>query len=495
MEPRRPIVTLTLFGINVAVFVAMVAMGVSATDPDLDSLLAMGANRGTLVIFQHQWWRAFTSMFIHVGILHLAVNMYSLWRIGGFVERMLGGPMYVLVYLLAGLGGSFASVLWNPNNVSAGASGAIVGMFGFIMGYAIQARHLLPPDAAKSLWDGILATLAINVFLAFSVPYLDNAAHAGGLVVGMLAGFVGTASAIERQGKGASLGSQVIVIAAVIAIAVLAKVRTENNPKAKTAEALQQAEVAYRAHDLPKVEALTTQVLTQSKDPLASLLRAVARNERGDLDGGFADVNDAIVQLREEERSPMLLAEALALRAGVHQVAERFGPAEADLSLAYRLRPDPAYLGLRAYSRFRIGDADGGLQDAHATLANAASSPMVLNNLAWAALVTEQDLGFALTLANASIDKEPSAAAKSTRCWIRAARGEPELALPDCVAAVERGGEVMDQGMVAFLQQHPEEALAHWEEAATKSAVDARDLAPWMTKARAQLGDGDAGSP
>ncbi len=323
----------------------------------------------------------------------------------------------------------------------------------------------------------------------------DNAAHAGGLVIGLLSGFVGTASAIERQGKGASLASQVIVIAAVVAIAVLAKVRTENNPKAKTAETLQQAEAAYRAHDLPKVEALTTQVLAESKDPLASLLRAVARNERGDLDGGFADVNDAIVELRDTDRSPMLLAEAFALRAGVHQVAERFGPAEADLSLAYKLRPDPAYLGLRAYSRFRIGDLDGGMQDAQATLANAASSAMVLNNLAWGVLVTEQDLSFALKLADASIDKEPSAAAKSTRCWIRAARGEPELALPDCVAAVESGNELMDLGMVAFLQQHPEEALVRWEEAATKSAVDARDLAPWIARARAQLSGDDAGVP
>jgi membrane associated rhomboid family serine protease len=485
---------MTLVGINVAVFVVMLANGVSLTDPDVDSLIAFGANRGTLVIFGNQWWRAFSSMFVHIGLLHLVVNMYSLWRVGGFVERMLGGPLYALVYLLAGLGGSFGSVLWNPNNVSAGASGAIVGMFGFVMGYAIQARHLLPPEAAKNLWDGILATLAINVFLAFSVPYLDNAAHAGGLLTGILAGFVGTASAIERQGRGASLGSQVIVIAAVIALGVLAKVRTENNPQVKTAEALQQAETAFRAHDLDKVEALTTEVLKKTKNPVASLLRAVARNERGDLDGGFADVNDAIIELRASDSSPLLLAEALALRAGSHQLADSFASAEADLSLAYKLRPDPAYLGLRGYSRLRIGDADGGLDDARATLANAASNSMVLNNLAWAVLVTEHDLSFALTLVNASIEKEPSAAAKSTRCWIQVARGEAELALPDCLAAVESGNELMDRGMVAFLQQQPDEALARWEEAATKSSVDARDLAPWIARARNQLVD-KAGTP
>jgi len=494
MDPRRPFVTFILVGVNVVVFVAMVAMGVSATNPDIDSLLIAGANRGTLVVFEQQWWRAFTSMFIHIGVLHLAVNMYALWKIGGFVERMLGGPMFLLVYVLAGLGGSFGSVLWNPLNVSAGASGAIVGIFGFIIGYAIQARHLLPPDAAKSLWDGILATLAINLFLAFSVPYLDNAAHAGGLVIGVLAGFVGTASMIEREGRGASLGSQVIVIAAVLGLGVLAKVRTENNPAARTGETLQAAQVAYRANDLATVEALASKVLADTKDPVASLLRAIARNARGDLDGGFADVNDAIVALRDQQGSPVLLAEALALRAGAHQSAGRFELAEADLSSAHRLRPDPAYVGLRGYARLRLGDADGGLQDARATLSSSAATSMALNNLAWGALVTGQDLDLALALVNAALEREPSAAARGTRCWVQAARGAVELAMPDCVAAVAGANEPMDRGMLAFLQQHPDEAVGFWEEAAARSPIDAKDVAPWLARARLQL-DGDAGVP
>jgi hypothetical protein len=168
-------------------------------------------------------------------------------------------------------------------------------------------------------------------------------------------------------------------------------------------------------------------------------------------------------------------------------VAGRFGEAEADLSRAWAMRPDPAYLGLRGYARLRVGDVDGGLADAEASRANAATSSMVLNNLAWGLLVTGQDLGLALKFADEAIAREASPAARSTRCWIRVARAEAELGLPDCQAAVAAANEPLDQGMVDFIQGRPDEALQKWEAAAQHSAVDAADLAPWIAKARAQL--------
>ncbi len=177
-------------------------------------------------------------------------------------------------------------------------------------------------------------------------------------------------------------------------------------------------------------------------------------------------------------------------------MAERFAEAEADISRANLIRPDPAYVALRGYSRLRLGDVDGGLQDARATLANPGASAMVLNNLAWGALVTGQDLDFALQLIDEALKREDSAAAKSTRCWIRVARNEPELGLPECLAAVASANELLDRGMVAFIQNRPEEAISLWEEAAKNSPLDARDLAPWLAKARAQLPvEDDAGAP
>jgi membrane associated rhomboid family serine protease len=493
MEQRRPFATTILIGMNLAAFAAMLAMGVSPTSPDQDALVLFGANRGTLVVFENEWWRAFSCTFIHIGVLHLAVNMYSLWRVGAFVERLLGPGLFTVVYLLAGLGGSFASILWNPTHVSAGASGAIFGLFGFIVGFALRARNVLPPDAARSLWDGIILTIAINVFLAFSVPYLDNAAHLGGLVIGLFAGIMATDSALEREGRGASPASQLIVLAAVVALGVLSKVKTENDPLARVAVTFQEAQKAFEKKDFRQVEALTTEVIAKSKDPTAYLLRSFSRRALGDIDGGFTDVNALLTELGVEEETRPFYAEALAMRAEYHQMEERHAQAVTDLSRAYELRRAPTFLGLRGFSRFRMGDLDGGVADAVLSLSNVGTDPIVLNNLAWGAMHGGADLEFALKLANASVDAKDTPAGRGTRCWVRAARGETEFAIPDCEAAVQGAGEGLDRGMLAFLRGNVEEAVVRWEEASMKSPVDAKDVAPWLQKARAKLGE--AGTP
>jgi membrane associated rhomboid family serine protease len=489
MDQRRPFATTILIGMNLAAFAAMLGMGVSPTSPDVESLLLFGANRGTQVVFDGEWWRALSSMFLHIGALHLAVNMYSLWRVGAFVERLLGPTLFTIVYLLSGFGGAFASILWNPTHVSAGASGAIFGLFGFIVGFAIRARKVLPPDAAKSLWDGIILTVAINLFLAFSVPYLDNAAHLGGLAIGLFAGVMATDSALEREGRGASLASQAIILATVIGLGVLSKVKTEGDPQARVAVTFQEARKAFDQKDFRRVEALTTQVIDKTKDPMAMLLRSFARSETGDVDGGFADVNAAILEIGASDERRLVLAEALSFRAGYHQVAERHAPAVSDLSRAYELRKDPTYVGLRGFSRLRLGDVDGGTQDAMLALSNVASNAMVLNNLAWGALHAGADLELALKLANASVEAKDAPAGRGTRCWIRAARGETEFAIPDCEAAVAGASENLDKGMLAYLRGEYDEAVMRWEQA--QKPVDVQDVAPWLEKARAKL---DAGS-
>ncbi|MCA2981215.1 MAG: rhomboid family intramembrane serine protease [Myxococcaceae bacterium] len=490
METRRPFATFTLVGMNLAAFAAMVARGVSPTNPDVDALLRFGANRGSDVVFDGEWWRALTCMFLHIGVLHLAVNLYSLWRVGAFVERLVGPAFFAAVYVLAGLGGSFASILWNPTHVSAGASGAIFGLFGFIVGFVIRARNVLPPDAVRSLWDGIILTIAINLFLALSVPYLDNAAHLGGLAVGLFAGVMATDSALERQGRGASFASQLIVVATVAGLGGLAKVKTENDPTARLAVTFDEARAALERRDLGRVEALATEVIGKSKDPVAYLLRAIARSEAGDVDGGFADVSAAVLESAGRDDRGLVLAEALSLRGSHHQAAERHAQADGDFSRAHALRPEPVLLGLRGFSRLRLGDVDGGVSDAAQVLSLDAGNGAMLNNLAWGALHAGVDLTFTLALANAAVDASDTAASRGTRCWVRAARGETAFALPDCEAAVARAGEPLDLGMLAFLRGQDEEAIARWEQA--RRPADVRDVAPWLERARARL---DAGTP
>ncbi len=484
---RRPYLTFILIGANVAVFGVMVALGVSPTDPTQEQLLRFGANHGVSVVFEREWWRAATSIFVHIGALHLLVNMYSLWRLGAVVERLLHGPLYLLVYVLAGLGGSFVSVIWNPLGISAGASGAIFGLFGFVTGFALQARHLLPPNALRGLWDGILATVAINVFLALSIPYLDNAAHLGGAGIGLLAGFVATASAIERDGKGASFGSQLIVIAAVIGLAVLAKVRTENNPKVQVALLLVDADKARASGELEKAEAFTTKAIAISSDPTPLVARAMVRRERGDLDGGIADLDRFVDRLKGPDRE---LAElkAFELRAELQFATGNYAAADADLTRALNGSQQPDWFGRRAFARFRLGDFDGGLADAKTARADSRTDAVTLNNAAWALLMSQGDLPVALELVDEALKRDPaSAAARGTRCWILVERGEPEGGLPDCVQAVASANELMDRGMVAFIQHRPEEAIELWEQAGAKNPLDAKDLVPWLARARAQI--------
>jgi rhomboid protease GluP len=98
--PFKPRVTPFIIGLNVAVYIAMVVRGVSMVQPRSEQLLEYGANFGALVVAEAEWWRPLTSMFVHIGAVHLLFNMYALWNVGSFIERLLGRPMFLVVYLL-----------------------------------------------------------------------------------------------------------------------------------------------------------------------------------------------------------------------------------------------------------------------------------------------------------------------------------------------------------------------------------------------------------
>jgi len=137
-------VTPVLLGLNVAVFGLMLAGGIHPMAPTIDSLVQWGANYGPKTT-NGEWWRMFTAMFLHIGILHLLFNMVALWNIGSFMERVLGPVGFVVLYLLAGLLGSVASVVWNPFVVSAGASGAIFGLYGGLLAFLVRHRDTASP--------------------------------------------------------------------------------------------------------------------------------------------------------------------------------------------------------------------------------------------------------------------------------------------------------------------------------------------------------------
>ena len=187
---RREWVTIALIVANVAVFALMAAQGSGVLVPgDTSRLVEWGANYGPATIGEGQWWRLFSSMFLHGGVLHVGFNMYALWVGGRVVERIYGHVGYALLYAFAGLLGSVASAM-TTQVPSVGASGAVFGIFGALLAFLLRRRRLLPAAVLKRLRSVVLIVVGFNVAFGFAVPGIDQAAHLGGLAGGFLAGLL-----------------------------------------------------------------------------------------------------------------------------------------------------------------------------------------------------------------------------------------------------------------------------------------------------------------
>jgi membrane associated rhomboid family serine protease len=170
-------------GINIAVFLLMwMAGGMSAMGTDDEVLIGFGAKVNQLIDERHQYWRFVTSIFIHIGFLHIFFNMYALYIIGQEIERLYGSARFVIIYLLCGIAGSYASYKFSPAAVSAGA---IFGLFGVMAAFAFRYRKELPSGLASEIKRRILPVIIINLAIGFSIRVVDNAAHIGGLLTGV----------------------------------------------------------------------------------------------------------------------------------------------------------------------------------------------------------------------------------------------------------------------------------------------------------------------
>jgi len=167
----KPYVTYGLIGLTVAIFGVQLLVGIGTVAEDY-GMWPFG------IVLYGQWWRLLTAAFLHGSILHIAFNMYVLFALGPTLERVLGHGRFVVLYVVAALGGSVASYTFSdPRTVSVGASGAIFGLMGALL---VAGRRLK--------WDvrQVLILLAVNVVIGFISPDVDWRAHFGGLVVGAL---------------------------------------------------------------------------------------------------------------------------------------------------------------------------------------------------------------------------------------------------------------------------------------------------------------------
>lgn len=202
-------VTLTLIGIDVAIFVVQLLVGVGQVAGDWGLWPAGVAING-------EWYRMLTSVFLHGSLLHLGFNMYVLYVLGPPLERLLGHARFLVLYLVAGFGGAVASFVFSDlRTVSVGASGAIFGLMGALV---VAGRHL------KADITQVLILIGINVAIGFIAPGIDWRAHLGGLVTGAAVAFVFSKA---PQGKSQTVVQVVGCVGIVLILAGVALWRAE----------------------------------------------------------------------------------------------------------------------------------------------------------------------------------------------------------------------------------------------------------------------------
>jgi membrane associated rhomboid family serine protease len=237
--------TIILLVANIFVFLVMwqsSAVPLSMLGPvPSEVLLRFGAKLNYYVQTQHQWWRFVTPMFLHVNLLHLIVNMYSLWIVGPYVEKLYGSAKFVFFWVLTGIAGVVASYLTvrpalavgsvarfifkATDEPSAGASGALFGLVGVLFVFGIKYRHELPEGFKRAFGTGLLPMIFLNLFIGFMLRgIIDNAAHLGGLISGALLALVVD---YRRPGEGSGIAVTWRVLqGAAIALVVVAFVMT-----------------------------------------------------------------------------------------------------------------------------------------------------------------------------------------------------------------------------------------------------------------------------
>jgi rhomboid protease GluP len=242
---HRPVATWVLLVVLIVVFVIETVAGGST---DSEVLVRLGA-KVTFLIAGGEYWRLFTSMFLHIGVMHLAFNGYALAIIGNELESILGWFRFLTVFLLSGLFGSLASYAFSPH-LSAGASGAVFGLIGALaVFFALYRRQLGSFGQRRLAQIGFL--IAINLFLGFTQEGIDNLAHMGGLLSGMALGWAlapryeldqVNMRVVDRNGPGRYWPAVAVAVLLLVLGTVLATRVHRNSPRSHLLRGLQAVE-------------------------------------------------------------------------------------------------------------------------------------------------------------------------------------------------------------------------------------------------------------
>jgi rhomboid protease GluP len=305
------VVTHAIFGINVAVFLGMAFAGVSFLSPTGPDLVHWGANFGPLTI-GGQWWRLLTCVFVHIGITHIALNMWCLWGLGKLAESMYDHWTFAAVYLTTGVFSSVASLIWNPARISAGASGAIFGIAGALIASLYLGEFSLPKATVSVLLRSVLKFAGYNLVIGAVLGFVDNAAHIGGLLMGLLLGALLAKVAPSRDHV---LRRIVVMLIGVLVIAV-GVIWLQHSPRAH----LLHAQSGYESLQAGKID-----------QGIAEFRKSVSL--RPDFADGHAGLAEALARQHRDQEALAEYKRVATLDPGYENVYFNMGVMEARLNL------------------------------------------------------------------------------------------------------------------------------------------------------------------
>ncbi len=184
-----------LFYINLLAYIILVIKTGEIARLNITDLQAAGANHYPFIL-QGEWWRVITSMFLHGGIIHIITNLTALYCVGLFLQPYAhatpyGGIKFISVYLLCGIISGITGIIWNPEATGVGASGAILGWFGLFITFAVKGKLKKQYYDIMSLIVALIVVIS-TIVSGFFIPQIDNPAHLGGLITGIIVGLFAT---------------------------------------------------------------------------------------------------------------------------------------------------------------------------------------------------------------------------------------------------------------------------------------------------------------
>ena len=186
---KRYTLTYNLIAASSVVYLFSAFFSRSLVDMDMQTLVNMGALFGPLTVLKGEWWRLLSAMFLHGGMTHLLMNMFSLYIVGRGAEMYFDTKSYLSIYFFSGIIGGLVSLYMHPVSVGVGASGTIFGIFGALAGFFMAHRDKIASHS-KAFMKDFSVIILINLVIGLAIPAIDVSAHIGGLVTGFIGGYV-----------------------------------------------------------------------------------------------------------------------------------------------------------------------------------------------------------------------------------------------------------------------------------------------------------------